>query len=68
MSFKENIQANATKVLEFIKDKESTTSWQIKVALNISNSAVFLALGLLVEQNKISVEPSGLNYKVSKIQ
>lgn len=67
MSFKENIDSTATKILEFIKDKEISTSWQIKVALNLQSSVLFLALGILADQGKISVEPDGLNYKISKI-
>ena len=67
MPFKENITATSTKILELLKDKESLTTWQIKVSLNISSSLLYLALGSLDNQNKITIEPDGLNYKVSKI-
>ena len=67
MPFKENITATSSKILELLKDKESLTSWQIKVNLNISSSLLYLALGSLENQNKIVIEPDGLNYKVSKI-
>ena len=66
MPFKENITATSTKILELLKDKESLTTWQIKVSLNISSSLLYLALGSLENQNKIIIEPDGLNYKVSK--
>ena len=67
MPFKENITATSSKILELLKDKESLTTWQIKVGLNISSSLLYLALGSLDNQNKIAIEPDGLNYKVSKI-
>lgn len=67
MPFKENITATSTKILELLKDKESLTTWQIKVSLNISSSLLYLALGSLENQNKIVIEPDGLNYKVSKV-
>ena len=67
MAFNENISATSSKILELLKDKESLTSWQIKVSLNISSSLLYLALGSLENQNKISIEPDGLNYKVTKI-
>ena len=67
MPFKENINATSSKILELLKDKESLTTWQIKVSLNVSSSLLYLALGSLVNQNKISIEPDGLNYKVAKI-
>lgn len=67
MPFKENIIATSSKILELLKDKESLTSWQIKVSLNISSSLLYLALGSLENQNKVAIEPDGLNYKVTKI-
>lgn len=67
MPFKENITATSSKILELLKDKENLTSWQIKVSLNISSSLLYLALGSLENQNKIVIEPDGLNYKVTKI-
>ncbi len=66
MPFKENITATSSKILDLLKDKESLTTWQIKVSLNVSSSLLYLALGSLENQNKIIIEPDGLNYKVSK--
>ena len=67
MPFKENIVATSSKILELLKDKESLTSWQIKISLNVSSSLLYFALGSLENQNKIMIEPDGLNYKVTKI-
>ena len=67
MPFKENIAATSSKILELLKDKESLTSWQIKVSLNISSSLLYLALGSLENQNKVNIEPDGLNYKITRI-
>ncbi len=67
MPFKENIDNVAARIYDFIKDKPETTSWQIKLALNISSSVMFLALGVLMQNGKITVDPDGINYKIAKI-
>ncbi len=66
MSFKETVWASSAKIMDFLKDKQSATSWQIKVALRISSSLMYLALGVLLCEGKITVEPEGLNYKIVK--
>lgn len=66
MSFKETVWASSAKIMDFLKDKDSATSWQIKVALRISSSLMYLALGVLLSEGKITVEPEGLNYKIVK--
>ncbi|MDR0646344.1 MAG: winged helix-turn-helix domain-containing protein [Elusimicrobiota bacterium] len=67
MSFKENIETAAARIMDLLKDKEETTSWQIKISLHFSSSLMFMALGMLAEEGKITAEPDGINYKITKI-
>jgi len=66
MPFKENVEAAAARIMEFLKDKEDTTSWHLKISLHLSSSLMFMALGLLAGQGKVTIEPDGLNYKIAK--
>lgn len=66
MPFKENIDNVSARIYDFIKDKQEVNSWQIKLALNISSSVMFLALGVLMQNGKITVDPDGINYKITK--
>jgi len=66
MPFKENIDNVSARIYDFVKDKPEVTSWQIKLALNISSSIMFLALGVLMQNGKITVDPDGINYKITK--
>ena len=68
MPFKENVEAAAGRIADFLKDKEEANSWQIKVNLHLSSSLMFMALGMLVAAGKITAEPDGLNYKITKVK
>ena len=67
MPFKENIDTAAARITDFLKDKEEASSWQIKLALHLPSSLMYMALGSLANAGKITVEPDGINYKVTKI-
>lgn len=64
MSFKENINTAADRIFEFVKEKQEVSSWQIKINLHLSASVMYMALGQLLEQNKITLEADGLNYQI----
>lgn len=66
MPFKENIETAANRIFDFLKDKEEVNSWQVKVALHLSSSLMFMALGMLIAWGKINLEPDGINYKITK--
>jgi hypothetical protein len=66
MSFRENIEIAAGRITDFLKDKEQATSWELKTALHLSSSVMFMALGLLIAAGKAEAEPDGLNYKITK--
>ena len=64
MSFKENINTAADRIFEFVKEKQEVSSWQIKINLHLSASVMYMALGQLSEQGKITLEADGINYQV----
>lgn len=66
MPFKENLDNVSARIYDFIKDKPEVTSWQIKLALNLSSSVMYIALGVLLQSGKITVTPDGINYKIAK--
>ena len=66
MPFKENLDNVSARIYDFIKDKPEVTSWQIKLSLNLSSSVMYIALGVLLQSGKITVNPDGINYKIAK--
>lgn len=64
MSFKDNINTAADRIFEFVKEKQEVSSWQIKINLHLSASVMYMALGQLLEQGKISLEADGINYQI----
>lgn len=64
MSFKENINTAADRIIEFVKEKQEVSSWQIKINLHLSASVMYMALGQLLEQGKITLEADGINYQI----
>ena len=64
MSFKENIDSAADRIFEFVKEKQEVSSWQIKINLHLSASVMYMALGQLLAQGKITLEADGINYQV----
>lgn len=61
----ETIQAACGRMLEYLQDKKEASSWQLKLALHLSSSVLYLSLGMLYTQGKIRLEADGINYKVS---
>ncbi len=61
----ENIQAACGRMLEYLQEKKEASSWQLKLALHLSSSVLYLSLGVLYNQGKIHLEADGINYKVS---
>ena len=61
----ENIQTAVTRISEFLAQRGKATSWQLKVTFRVSASVLYLALGALYQQGKISLEADGINYHVT---
>lgn len=63
-----NIEDISTKILNFMTTAQDATSWQIKTALHLQSSAMYIALGALAAQNKVTLQAQGINYKVTLIK
>ena len=61
----ENIQLAVNQISEYLAKNQAATSWQLKVMLRLSSSVLYLALGVLYEQGKITLEADGINYHIT---
>ena len=64
----ENIQQACSQISEFLEKNHTGSSWQLKVMLRLSSSVLYLALGTLQAQGKITLEADGINYNVTWTQ
>lgn len=62
--FSDLIKNNAAKIMEEINAEKELSSWQLKVKLHLSGSALFLALGYLAAKEQIQIIPMGLTHKI----
>lgn len=65
MMLQENIQTAVTRIADYLAQHPKATSWQLKVMFRLSASVLYLALGALYQQGKISLEADGINYHVT---
>ena len=61
----ENVQLAINQISEYLAKNNTVSSWQLKVMLRLSSSVLYLALGALYQQGKISLEADGINYHVT---
>ena len=64
--FSDTVEANAGKILEAVKAGENN-SWELKIKLHLSSSALYLALGWLVSRGQVELFPQELNFRVKAI-
>ncbi|MBI4801540.1 MAG: winged helix-turn-helix domain-containing protein [Elusimicrobia bacterium] len=63
--FTDTVAQTAEKISAILKERHGeTTSWDLKLKLHLSSSALYLALGWLAAQGKIQLYPQDLNYKI----
>ncbi|MCL2888731.1 MAG: hypothetical protein FWF35_05560 [Elusimicrobia bacterium] len=61
----DTVKETAAQILAYVQSNKSVTAWQIKVALRIKSSLLYLSLGVLVAEGKIKLEESGTDYTIS---
>jgi len=66
--FTDTIPQTADKIADFLKDGAETTSWDIKLKLHLSSSSLYIALGWLASQGKITMYPQDLNYRIKLLK
>lgn len=64
----ENINLAISQITEHLAKNQKATAWQLKVMLKVSSSVLYLALGALYQQNKITLEADGIDYHVTWTQ
>lgn len=61
----ENINLTINQISEYLAKNNRVTAWQLKVLLKVSSSVLYLALGALYQQGKISLEADGIDYHIT---
>ncbi len=61
----ENIQLASSNISTYLAQHKTASSWQLKVMFRLSSSVLYLALGALYQEGKISLEADGINYNVT---
>ncbi len=63
--YSDTVAQTAGNLLEALKASGGdASSWDLKLKLHLSSSALYLALGWLAAQNKIALYPKELNFRV----
>ncbi|OGR66489.1 MAG: hypothetical protein A2X31_08865 [Elusimicrobia bacterium GWB2_63_22] len=63
--FTDTVAQTAGNILEALKAAGGdASSWDLKLKLHLSSSALYLALGWLAAQGKIALYPKELNFRV----
>lgn len=61
----ENINLAVSQISDYLAKNNTATSWQLKVMFKLSSSVLYLALGALYQQGKISLEADEINYHIT---
>ena len=64
--FRKEIEETAARTLAALA-RGRRTAWEIKLELKVSHTALHLALGMLLERGKISLNPDKLTYLVEPV-
>ena len=63
--FSDTLEQTAGNLLEALKAAGGdASSWDLKLKLHLSSSALYLALGWLAAQGKVTLHPKELNFRV----
>ena len=61
----DNINQAIKQMTDYLSANGKATSWQLKVMFHLSSSVLYLALGQLLAQGKITLEADGINYHIT---
>ena len=64
----ETIQTAAARIMEYLAEHKTASSWKLKINIRLSSSVLYMALGVLYAEGKIKLEADELNYNVSLAQ
>ncbi|MDR0291909.1 MAG: hypothetical protein LBI01_03970 [Elusimicrobium sp.] len=61
------IKETTVQILAYVQSNKSVTAWQIKTALRLRSSLLYLSLGVLVSEGKVKLEENGTDYTVATL-
>lgn len=61
----DNIREAVGQMSEYLTTHGKASSWQLKVMFRLSSSVLYLALGQLLAEKKITLEADGINYNIT---
>lgn len=64
----ENIQVACARILQYLAEHKTASSWKLKITFQLPSSVLYMALGTLFAQGKITLEADELNYNVALVQ
>ncbi|MBI4052015.1 MAG: hypothetical protein HY400_05875 [Elusimicrobia bacterium] len=60
----EQIHQIAEQIRKKLMEVSETSAWELKIALKIPNSLLYMALGILIREGFIQLSQDGFTYKV----
>lgn len=64
----ENIQVACARILQYLAEHKTASSWKLKITFQLPSSVLYMALGTLFAQGKITLEADELNCNVALVQ
>ena len=61
----DNINEAIKQMTDYLTAHKKATAWQLKVTFRLSSSVLYLALGTLLAQQKITLEADGIDYHIT---
>ncbi len=61
----DNILEAVKQMTDYLSAHSKATAWQLKVMFHLSSSVLYLALGSLLAEKKITLEADGIDYNIT---
>ncbi len=61
----DNINDAVKQMSDYLTANKKATAWQLKVMFRLSSSVLYLALGTLLAEKKITLEADGIDYNIT---
>ena len=61
----DNLNDAVKQMTDFLTANHKATAWQLKIKFRLSSSVLYLALGQLLAEKKITLEADGINYNIT---
>ena len=61
----DNINDAVKQMSDYLTAHKKATAWQLKVMFRLSSSVLYLALGTLLAEKKVTLEADGIDYNIT---